>query len=171
MLKNIKRASEKINNGRKIEHIFLGLAEEVGELGQEIRVQCDPTCYKEPDVDGIIGECSDVIIQVVDIALNAGYTIGDIEKSVAKKLKKWMSKTGSYEKEIFLKHHNKKIMIYDRNKLYVDLITNKEGIFIRIASNIDETMLSLDSVLEFSVITHILDGLGIKFDTADIDNL
>lgn len=168
MLNSIKRASDKVQNGRKIEHIFLGLAEEVGELGQEIRVKCDPTCYKQEGADSILGECSDVIIQVVDIALKAGHTVEEIEKSVSRKLGKWMSKTGSYEQEIALDNHNRKIMIYDKNKFFIDLTSDDDGEFIIISSKLDEHVLSFDTVLEFDVITHILDGFGIQFDIVEI---
>ncbi len=42
------------------------LTEEVGELSQEVQIHEGKLPYKEPSVDGVVGEAVDVIINVLD---------------------------------------------------------------------------------------------------------
>lgn len=74
-------------------NVMMQLMSEVGELAQEMRVVNDENYYKSAGKDGILGEACDVLISLIDLISQNGYTLGDIERVTETKLQKWTEKT------------------------------------------------------------------------------
>ncbi len=67
------------------------LQEEVGELAQEVLIhhQASGSSSKSPGVDGIAGECVDVIIVALSIFFKNGHTQDELKQLIEKKCEKW----------------------------------------------------------------------------------
>lgn len=81
-------------------NVMMQLMSEVGELAQEMRVINDENYYKSAGKDGVLGEACDVLISLIDLISQSGYTLGDIERVTETKLQKWTQKTEGYLREI-----------------------------------------------------------------------
>lgn len=92
LMTTVQYTSNSIKNGRTVPSIFLSVTEEIGEIAQEIRVKHMPDCYKEGDVDGILGESCDAMIGLLDLLFVEGYTQEEINETIARKCAKWRSK-------------------------------------------------------------------------------
>ena len=89
--------SEAIKTERSLTGIALQIGSETGELLDEVRRKEVPNFYKEPGVDGILGESCDVMIAVIDLLYKAGYTKEDILSTTLKKCQKWYNKMNKTE--------------------------------------------------------------------------
>lgn len=90
----VKSYSESINDGRTKHKVLASLMEEVGELSTEVNIS-EGLSYKEPSVDGVVGEAIDVIACALDLIYleNPNITQLDIEKIISLKCSKWKQKS------------------------------------------------------------------------------
>lgn len=88
--------ADEFHPDRSLHYILSSAVEEIGELSTEINI-AQGFSYKNPGVDGIIGEGVDVIISVLDIIYkaNPGITEDQLAEIASKKCKKWLSKINS----------------------------------------------------------------------------
>lgn len=72
----------------------LKTSEEVGELSEAVLSATKaPTCgYKNLTKEDILAEAADVIICAHSVALEAGFTMEDIEAAIKGKLERWQEK-------------------------------------------------------------------------------
>lgn len=82
---------------RDIASILRCVTAELGELSEEVDIACG-TSYKQPDVDGVIGEAVDVLLSTFDlIAVHyPTMTSEEVFKIIDKKMSKWESKTEAH---------------------------------------------------------------------------
>jgi NTP pyrophosphatase (non-canonical NTP hydrolase) len=82
---------------RDIASILRCVVAEVGELSEEVDIACG-TSYKQPDVDGVVGEAVDVLLATFDlIATNyPEMTSEEVFAIMDKKMSKWESKTRAH---------------------------------------------------------------------------
>lgn len=92
----VLKACKKIKN-RNIEHVFLSLTEEQGELATELAIHVGHS-QKKPDVDGVKGEAVDVILCALDILFLAGVSEKEIKTLMKTKTKKWLASKGKKSK-------------------------------------------------------------------------
>lgn len=84
--------TKRIRNGRTLGDITASLREEVDELTEEVLLKLDG---KEPGVDGINGECADVLNCVLDLYIEANPTltkeelIDTMNEIITRKCDKW----------------------------------------------------------------------------------
>jgi NTP pyrophosphatase (non-canonical NTP hydrolase) len=90
----VKNYSSLIEDGRTQHNVLAYTMTEVGELAEEIIIQHGHS-YKDPGVDGVIGEAVDVIICALDMIniSNPQITEDEILEIVIRKCKKWRIKT------------------------------------------------------------------------------
>lgn len=76
---------------KTIEQRMLKLHEESGELAKEILIatKASGSQHKDPGADGILGECTDVLLVILSIYFSAGGSQADLEKRLDEKSKKW----------------------------------------------------------------------------------
>jgi len=67
------------------------LQEEVGELAQEVLVheKASGSQYKEAGADGILGECTDIMLVTLSIFYHMGASTDDLAALLEKKSAKW----------------------------------------------------------------------------------
>ena len=100
-ISTIVNVSKKIKDDRSLDKILMHAVTELGELSEEVLIE-KGLSYKNPGVDGVVGEAVDLIICVVDLLYihlkqNGVDLSGDVIdayiKDVAEaKLKKWEEK-------------------------------------------------------------------------------
>lgn len=101
-ISSIVAFSKKIKDDRDINKIFLHAMTEMGELSEEILID-KGLSYKEPGVDGVVGEAVDLLICIVDLLhfhlkqkgvdLSGGVIDAYIKDVAENKLKKWEEKS------------------------------------------------------------------------------
>ena len=97
----IVNVSKKIKDDRSLDKILMHAITELGELSEEVLID-KGLSYKNPGVDGVVGEAVDLIICVVDLLyihlkqkgvdLSAGVMDAYIKDIATAKLKKWEEK-------------------------------------------------------------------------------
>ncbi len=75
---------------RETTGIMMQLMSEVGELTKAMR---------ESNDDGVLGEACDVLITLMDLVKQSGFSINDIERTTGRKLSKWIKRTEEYARE------------------------------------------------------------------------
>lgn len=76
---------------------YLKLGEEVGELAQELGIAeaYSGFAYKKKGIDGVQGECIDIMQVALSIFFSSGGTVEQLKEIVEKKNKKWKDKIES----------------------------------------------------------------------------
>lgn len=85
--------SDRIKNGRGIQHVLHAVVSELGELNDEVAIECGMS-YKTPSVDGVIGEAIDLIVSAIDLIRVHSPLLTEQElcKIAELKLQKWERK-------------------------------------------------------------------------------
>lgn len=86
LMEKLSRIESKDQNQR-----FIKLAEECGELAQEILIESKVIKNKSAGVDGINGEAVDVIIVALSIFYKNGGTTEELSRIFEKKCQKWQA--------------------------------------------------------------------------------
>lgn len=99
-LQTILECCREVKNNRNIGSILRSITSEVGELAEEVDIALG-TSYKEPDVDGIMGESVDIILGALDMIAthHPAVTSQQVFEIIFTKLDKWNNKV--------LEHQNK----------------------------------------------------------------
>lgn len=94
IFKIVQNYSSLIEDGRTHHDVLAYMMTELGELSEEIII-ANGKSYKDPGVDGIIGEAVDVILCALDMIniSNPQMTEDEILEIVIRKCKKWRIKT------------------------------------------------------------------------------
>ena len=82
---------------RDIASILRCATAELGELSEEVDIACG-TSYKQPDVDGVVGEAVDVLLAVFDLIAthHPEMTSEEVFAIMDKKMSKWETKTKAH---------------------------------------------------------------------------
>lgn len=93
MLKEVIHYVNAIKTPRKSEHVILHAMSELGELSEELRKKYYKNFYKkEQGKDGVLGEGCDVIITLIDLLIQEGFTEEQISETISRKCEKWYMK-------------------------------------------------------------------------------
>jgi NTP pyrophosphatase (non-canonical NTP hydrolase) len=92
-LKTVSIIADGLHPTRSTYSVFTSATSEVGELAEEIAI-ANGDSYKDPSVDGVIGEAIDVIITLLDLihVYDPTFTEEDLNNYATKKAKKWITK-------------------------------------------------------------------------------
>lgn len=88
----IKQYSQEIKDNRDKNKVYLKVAEEMGELSQEINIQNGFVKPEKGGPDGVIGEAMDAIISLFDIIYleNPNITEEELMQIAKNKCDKWV---------------------------------------------------------------------------------
>lgn len=100
LLETVKRASVDRDTyplERTMQSVLLSAAAELGECAEEVNIVAGHS-YKNPDVDGIVGEALDVIACMLDLIHVCDPTLSerDLIKRCAPKMTKWLNKVRQF---------------------------------------------------------------------------
>ena len=91
LIKIVFTSSDKIQNGRTLDDIFINLISEIGELSDEISVIAGRIDPSKADKDGVVGEAIDCISCLLDIIKkhSPDISIDTLNNLMYTKCKKW----------------------------------------------------------------------------------